>query len=65
MSDHYILDGHKTVPVGAREWARWLEVNRANRHVADETIEGIRVSTAEEMHKRMCIAVAAAEDKSG
>lgn len=41
---YYILEGHITKPVGDLiEWANWFET--ANRHVADEIIDGVRVST--------------------
>lgn len=49
---HYILEGHKPVPCDLMTWARWLETNRANKHVADDYIENppgvtgaVRVST--------------------
>ena len=46
MSDcHYILEGHKAVPTDLMTWAKWLEVNQGRRHVADETVDGVRVST--------------------
>lgn len=42
--DKYILDGHTPKPVNdLMEWAKWFET--ADRHVADDTIGGIRVST--------------------
>lgn len=41
---YYILDNRKTVPVkDVMTWGRWFE--KAERHVADETINGVRVST--------------------
>ena len=43
MSRHYILDGHKVVPVDLMTWAHWFE--KADRHIA-QTIQGnVRVST--------------------
>jgi len=42
---YYILEGHKAVPVDLMTWAEWFEKNNGNRHVADETIEGVRIST--------------------
>lgn len=44
--EHYILDGHNVVKaVGLMTWAKWMEENYLNLHVADETIGDIRVST--------------------
>ena len=43
MSDHYILDGHQAVPVDLVTWAHWFE--KAERHVANETIGDVRIST--------------------
>ena len=43
MSKHYILDGHKAVPVDLMTWARWFE--KADRHVASTTQKDTRVST--------------------
>ena len=41
---YYILDGHKIVPCDdVLKWAKWLE--KAERHVADDKENGIRVST--------------------
>lgn len=45
MSDKYILDGNK-VPVPCNdlmEWAKWFET--ADRHVAQEMVGDVRVST--------------------
>lgn len=44
MSEHYILDGHKAVPVDLMVWANWLEQCK-ERHVADEKIGDVRIST--------------------
>lgn len=44
MSDHYILDGHKAVPVDLITWAKWFEATK-NRHVARETIGDADIST--------------------
>ena len=42
----YILDGHKAVPCeNAIEWASWYEKNYLHRHVADEHIGDVRIST--------------------
>ena len=44
MSDLFILDGKMVVRAKSlMQWAAWFET--ANRHVADETIAGIRIST--------------------
>jgi len=43
MSEHYILDGHATVPVDLMTWARWFET--AKRHVSEEMIGDVRIST--------------------
>jgi hypothetical protein len=44
MSDNYILEGHKAIPcTDLLEWAK--QFGSIDRHVADETIEGIRIST--------------------
>lgn len=43
MSDKYILDGHKPVPADLMGWARWFET--ADRHVAQNNIGALRVST--------------------
>uniref|UniRef100_A0A6M3LRW0 Uncharacterized protein n=1 Tax=viral metagenome TaxID=1070528 RepID=A0A6M3LRW0_9ZZZZ len=41
---HYILDGHKTKQCDdLLIWAKWFE--KAERHVADDTIDGVRIST--------------------
>lgn len=42
---HAILDENKRVKLvqNIREWAEWFE--KAERHVADETVCGVRVST--------------------
>ena len=43
---NYILDGHNTVKCNdVWEWAKWFEANFNKRHVANEEIGGIRVST--------------------
>ncbi len=40
----YILDGHKTIPCNdILKWTKWFE--KGNRHVADECIGDMRVST--------------------
>ena len=45
MSDRYILDGKRAVECDdLMTWAKWYE-NHENRRVADETIDGVRVST--------------------
>lgn len=44
MLDKYILIKKKPVPEpDLMKWAEWFET--AERHVADETIDGVRVST--------------------
>lgn len=45
MNDKYILDGHTPVPVDLQTWARWFEENYRMRHVADQEIDGVRIST--------------------
>ena len=44
MRDYYILEGKKTVPVDLMTWAKWFEATK-DRHVADEKIGDVRVST--------------------
>jgi hypothetical protein len=44
MSEHYILDGRNAVKTDLMTWARWFEKG-TERHVADETINGHRIST--------------------
>ena len=43
MSDYYILERHKAVRVDIGKWGKWFE--KTERHVKDETIDGVRVST--------------------
>lgn len=44
MSDKYILDGHTPVECDdVLTWGRWFET--ADRHVAQEERDGVRVST--------------------
>ncbi len=44
--ENYILDGHKAVVCSdILTWAKWFEANNKNRHVADEKIGDVRVST--------------------
>lgn len=44
MTDKYILDGHNAVPCDdLMKWAKWIE--KADRHVAQETRGEVRVST--------------------
>lgn len=45
MSDHYILDGHKTVACDLLTWARWLDENNESRIVKKDTVGKSRVST--------------------
>lgn len=45
---YYILggrDGHQPIAVDLHQWAIWMEDNRTKRHVADETFNGVRIST--------------------
>lgn len=42
---HYILEGHETKPASLMEWAMWLEANNLKRHVKDERVGDVRVST--------------------
>ena len=42
--DYCILDGTKVIPCNRDQWLRWYETN-PNRHVADTTFAGIRIST--------------------
>ena len=44
-SYYFILEGHTPKAVSLREWGKWMEVNRMNKNVADDTINGTRVST--------------------
>lgn len=44
MMDHYILDGHQPVPCDLMTWGRWFE-SRENRHVANDYIGDVHVST--------------------
>ena len=43
MQRFYILDGHKTKAVDVETWRKFFE--KAERHVADENIGDVRVST--------------------
>ena len=43
MSDKFILDGKTPVPADLMTWAAWFE--KADRHVAKEERDGVRVST--------------------
>ena len=44
MSDKFILEGRKAVPCpDLMTWAKWFET--ANRHVAQDTIGDVRIST--------------------
>lgn len=44
MNDQkYILDGHTPVPATLLEWAKWFETH--DRHVANDVINGKRIST--------------------
>ena len=45
MSDKYILRGHDIVNVDLDTWAKWFEENHNNRHVANQEVNGARVST--------------------
>ena len=46
MRDKYILDGKQTVECNDWEkWSAWLEENDLKRHVADELVGEVRVST--------------------
>lgn len=45
MSEHYILDNHKPVPVDLMTWARWFEKHHNDRHVALDKVGDVRVST--------------------
>ena len=46
MSEWYILENGEPKPVDdMMTWAVWLENNLASRHVADDVIDGVRVST--------------------
>lgn len=44
MAEHYILEGMIPVPCDDfLEWAQWYQT--AERHVAQDTVEGVRIST--------------------
>ena len=43
MNDKYILDGHKAIPADLMTWAKWFQT--AERHVADEMVGSVRIST--------------------
>src|SRR4051812_23508465 len=43
MTDKYILDGRTPKKASLEEWARWFE--SADRHVCQDTVGGVRVST--------------------
>lgn len=47
MSDKYILEGKRAVPVeSALTWGKWFEKNRAQRQVCVDMLpDGVRVST--------------------
>lgn len=43
-SHRYILNGHRPIPCDdLLKWAQWFET--ADRHVADDDVNGVRVST--------------------
>ncbi len=43
---HYILDGHTPVPASdALAWAAWFETSYPARRVAEDVVNGVRVST--------------------
>ena len=44
MNQYYILNGHETAPVNFDNWVRWFK-NTQNRHVADEKVGDVRIST--------------------
>lgn len=41
---HAILNGKTVVPADTMQWAKWFENN--DRHVAQDHIDGVKVSTA-------------------
>ena len=41
----YILDGHEPVATELMAWSKWFEANVTKRHVADEMVGDVRVST--------------------
>lgn len=43
MTDKYILEGKTPKPATLMEWAKWFE--KADRHVAQDIIGDIRIST--------------------
>lgn len=43
MSEHYVLEGRRAVPVDLMTWARWLE--KSDRVVAITERDGVKVST--------------------
>jgi hypothetical protein len=45
MTDKYILDGHKAVPVDLMTWARWFEATKDGRIVAKTQLAHVEVST--------------------
>lgn len=45
MSEHYILDNRKVVPVDLMTWARAMESQRKEWRAGDTKIGGVRVST--------------------
>jgi hypothetical protein len=47
VSSNYVLDenGNPKAEPDALKWAKWLEANIMNRHVADETVGKARIST--------------------
>lgn len=45
MNGHYILEGREVKPVDLMTWARWMEGHLNGRHVGNDLIGDVRVST--------------------
>jgi hypothetical protein len=43
MNKHYILEGKDIKEVDLMTWAKWF--GKAERHIGDDTVEGVRIST--------------------
>lgn len=45
MSEPYILNGHEAIPCDALTWGKWMQENQNIRHVKDEKVGEVRIST--------------------
>lgn len=45
MSEYYVLENGEPRPATYEQWRTWRAANRYVRHIGDDTIGGVRVST--------------------